>query len=76
MSHRTIVSLIETRKEVVREVNQGILAVGTAASILGITRQALWKMRRRVARDGMEMVLGNKRGPKVYHRVWNRTPDE
>lgn len=75
MSHRTISSLIETRKEVIRQVNQGELAVGTAASILGVTRQALWKMRRRVVIYGLEAVTGRKRGPKLYHRVWNRTPE-
>lgn len=74
MSQSTIQSLVETRKQVLLQVNQGELAVHTAASLLGITRQAVWKMRRRVSRDGPEAVLGRKRGPKAYHRVWNRTP--
>jgi transposase InsO family protein len=74
MGHRTIVSLIETRKEIIRQVNQEVLAVGTAAAILGVTRQALWKMRKRVAAWGLEAAIGRKRGPKGYHRVWNRTP--
>jgi len=67
--------LIETRKEVLRQVNQGELSVGTAASLLGVTRQAVWKMRRRVAVYGPEAVTGRKRGPKSYYRVWNRTPE-
>ena len=75
MSHRTIVSLIETRKEVIREVNQGALAVGTAASLLGISRQGIWKMRKRIAAYGLDSTMGRKRGPKTYHRVWNRTPE-
>lgn len=74
MSHRTIQTLVETRKQVLLQVNQGELAVHTAASILGISRQAVWKMRKRVAAYGWEAAVGRKRGPKTYHRVWNRTP--
>ncbi len=74
MSESIIQNLVETRKRVVLQVNQGLLAVDTAASILGISRQAVWKIRKRVSLYGLSSITGRKRGPKAYHRVWNRTP--
>lgn len=75
MGESTIQNLVETRKRIVLQVNQGMLAVDTAASILGISRQGLWKMRKRISLYGLDSVTGRKRGPKTYHRVWNRTPE-
>lgn len=75
MGESTIQNLVETRKRVVLQVNQGLLAVDTAASILGISRQGLWKLRRRISLYGLNSVIGRKRGPKPYHRIWNRTPE-
>ena len=75
MGKSTIQNLVETRKRVLLQVNQGMLAVDTAASILGMSRQGVWKMRKRIALYGLESVVGRKRGPKTYHRVWNRTPE-
>ncbi len=74
MTDNSIDNLVETRKQVVLQVNQGSLSVDLGAKILGISRQGLWKLRRRVERDGMNVVLGHKRGPKPYNRIWNRTP--
>lgn len=74
MGKSTIQNLVETRKRVLLQVNQRLLAVDTAASILGISRQGLWKMRRRISLYGLGSIVGRKRGPKAYHRVWNRTP--
>lgn len=75
MSESTIQNLVETRKRVLLQVNQRILSVDTAASLLGVSRQGIWKMRKRVSLYGLESVVGRKRGPKTYHRVWNRTPE-
>src|SRR3972149_2036409 len=74
MSEKTIENLVETRKRVVLDVNQGNLSVEAAASILGISRQGLWKLRRKVDEFGLESVVGRKRGPKYYNLPYNRTP--
>ena len=74
MSDKTIKNLVETRKRVVMDVNQGSLSVSAAASILGISRQGLWKLRRKVNEYGIDAVCGRKRGPKTYHRAYNRKP--
>lgn len=66
MSENTIHSLVDTRKRVVMEVNQGVLSAGTGVRILGLSRQGLWKMRKKVEEHGMDAITGLKRGPKVY----------
>jgi transposase InsO family protein len=75
MTDHSIENLVETRKRVLVQVNQGELSVGLGAQILGITRQGLWKLRKKVATYGVATIIGRKRGPKTYHRVWNRTPE-
>ena len=75
MSDDTIKALVETRKRIVREVNDGRLSVKDGARFLGMTRQGLWKLRRNVEKHGMEKaVTGRKRGPLPGCRIWNRTP--
>jgi transposase InsO family protein len=73
MSKSTIRKLVEARLRVVNEVNSGKLSVTSAAKILGITRQGLWKLRKSVERYGSDAVTGRKRGPKSYQRPINRT---
>lgn len=75
MTYSTRLSLIKTKKEVVEAVNKGKLAVSTAANLLGITRQGLWKLRKNYATYGNQALLGRKRGPKSWFRVHNRTPE-
>ena len=75
MTDHSIDNLVETRKRVLVQVNQGELSVDLGASILGITRQGLWKLRKKVSLYGLDTVTGRKRGPKSYTRVWNRTPE-
>ncbi len=75
MTDNTIKSLIETRKKIVLQVNKGELSVKKAAKLLGITRQGLWKLRRRIDRYGIERgIIGRKRGPLPGSSTWNRTP--
>jgi len=62
MSEKTIKTLVETRKRVVMDVNQGKLSVDVAARILGMSRQGLWKLRKKVDEFGLESVVGRKRG--------------
>lgn len=73
MSEKTIKNLVETRKRVVVDVNQGHLSVNTGARILGISRQGFLKLRRKVNEHGLESVVGRKGGPKAYQRPHNRT---
>lgn len=75
MGKKAIQNLVETRKRVLLDVNQGKLSVDSGARILGITRQGLWKLRRRVKEYGEQTITGRKRGPKNYHKAYNRTPE-
>jgi len=69
MTNNSIENLIETRKRVVLQVNQRELSVDLGAKILGISRQGLWKLRKKVEKHGWESVTGLKRGPKPYIRI-------
>ncbi len=73
MSEKTIKNLVETRKRVVMDVNQGHLSVDAGAHILGMSRQGFWKLRKKVNEFGLESICGRKRGPKAYNRPHNRT---
>ena len=73
MSEITIRKLVEARLRVVNEVNSGKLSISSGAKILGITRQGLWKLRKSVKRYRSSAITGRKRGPKCYHRAYNRT---
>lgn len=75
MTYSTTLTLLKTKKEVLVKVNQGYLGVTTAASILGITRQGFWKLRKRFNTIGLQALVGRKRGPNSWYRVHNRTPE-
>lgn len=74
MSNDIIENLVETRKRVLLQVNQGMLSVSLGAQILGISRQGLWKLRKKVNRYRLTTMVGRKQGPRSYARIWNRTP--
>jgi len=78
MSEHTINQLIETRLRIIKQVESGDLQVNKACQLLNLSRPGLWKIRKRVRRYGYtkKALIGRKRGPKSYHRVWNRTPQE
>jgi len=67
-------SLLKTKKEILNQVEQGKLSVKTAAHLLGITRQGLWKLRKRYQQYGYLALAGRKRGPRPGIRPHNRTP--
>jgi transposase InsO family protein len=75
MTDHSIETLVETRKRVLIQVNRGELSIDLGAKILGISRQGLWKLRKKVSLYGLETIMGRKRGPKPYVRIWNRTPE-
>jgi transposase InsO family protein len=68
---------VETRLRIIKQVENGDLRVKKACELLGLSRPGLWKIRNRVREQGytQRAVIGNKRGPKTYNRVWNRTPE-
>ena len=74
MTYSTTLDLLRTKKEVLVQVNQGVLGVITAATLLGMTRQGFWKLRKRFNAIGYQGLVGRKRGPKSWYRVHNRTP--
>lgn len=75
MTDFTLNALVSTRKEILVKVNQKKLAVSTAASLLHLTRQGLWKLRKSFARHGDAALLGLKKGPRRSVRVHNRKPE-
>jgi len=75
MTDFTRKSLLKTKEEIIRQVEEGKLAVKTGAELLGITRQGLWKLRLNYQQYGQLALKGRKRGPKSYFRVHNRTPE-
>ena len=52
MTKNIIDSLLDTRRRVVKAVERGELSVEDGANLLGITRQGLWKIRKRVRQFG------------------------
>ena len=75
MGKYTTVSLLKTKKEILTQLEEGKLGVKAAASLLGITRQGLWKLRKSYRTNGNLALVGRKRGPKSWFRVHNRTPE-
>ena len=74
MTNFTKQSLLKTKKEILNQVEQGKLSVKTAAHLLGITRQGLWKLRKRYQQYGYLALAVRKRGPRPGIRPHNRTP--
>lgn len=78
MTDFTIETLVNTRKRIIKSVIQKQLSIKSAANLLGITRQGVWKIIKRVNKGGMTSLtlLGHKRGPRIGSKVWNRTSEE
>jgi len=75
MTKYTTVSLLKTKKEILKSVEEGKLSVKSASRLLGMTRQGLWKLRKNHHKHGNLALVGRKRGPKSWYRVHNRTPE-
>lgn len=73
MTDTTISSLVETKKTIINRVNEKQLTIKEACTLLKMSRVGLWKLRRSYRQYGLLGLTGRKRGPKSYHRVWNRT---
>ena len=74
MTNFTKLSLLKTRKRIIDQVEQGKLSVNTAANLLGMTRQGLWKLRKRYHQYGLLGLTGRKRGPRPGVVPINKTP--
>ena len=75
MTEYSKAALLKTKKEILKQVEEGKLGVKTASHLLGITRQGLWKLRKNFKQYGNRALIGRKRGPKSWFRVHNRTPE-
>ena len=77
MTDNNINKLIESRKRIIKAVRNKEMSVKSAANLLGVTRQGLWKIKKRVENGGYTKsnLLGSKPGPRSYKRVWNRTEE-
>ncbi|MFH1561621.1 MAG: DDE-type integrase/transposase/recombinase [Patescibacteria group bacterium] len=74
MTEYTRLELLKTKREILKQVEEGKLGVKTASNLLGITRQGLWKLRKNYRDYGLVALIGRKRGPRAYVRPHNRTP--
>jgi transposase InsO family protein len=75
MGEYTRTALLKTKKEILLAVEEGKLSVKDGASLLGLTRQGLWKLRKNFKAYHNLALVGRKRGPKSYYRVFNRTSE-
>jgi len=75
MGNSTKIALLKTKKEIIEQVERGKLAVSTAANLLGMTRQGLWKLRRSYRLNGIQALIGRKRGPQPGCLIHSRTPE-
>lgn len=75
MTQYTKTSLLKTKKEILKQVEEGKLSIKSAAYLLGITRQGLWKLRKNFKQCGNLALIGRKRGPRPGTQIHNRTPE-
>lgn len=75
MTKYSKLALLKTKREILKQVEEGKLGIKTASHLLGITRQGLWKLRKNYHQFGLRSLIGRKRGPKSWFKVHNRTPE-
>jgi len=75
MTNYTKSSLLKTKREIINQVEAGKLGIKSASSILGISRQGLWKLRKNYSVYGLIALAGRKRGPGPGFVPYNRTPE-
>lgn len=64
------------KERIIEKVERKQLKTQDGADLLGITRQGLLKLRKQYLKHGIKALTGLKRGPKSWHRPWNRTDEE
>lgn len=76
MTEYQIANLMAMKERIIKKVERGELPIKEGAEFLGISRQGLLKLRKSYRRYGEKAILGLKRGPKRWHRPWNRTDEK
>ena len=75
MTEYQIALLISMKERIIQKVEKERLPVADGAELLGMSRQGLLKLRKQYRRYGEKALSGLKRGPKRWHRPWNRTSE-
>ena len=68
--------LLNMKARIIQKVEEKEMKVFEGAELLEMTRQGFLKLRKQYRRYGEKALIGLKRGPKTWHRPWNRTPQE
>lgn len=76
MTEYQITLLISMKERIVQKVEKKELDAKAGAELLDMSRQGLLKLRKQYRRYGKKAITGLKRGPKKWHRPWNRTKEE
>ena len=76
MTEYQLKNLLNMKERIIKKVEGKEIKVQDGADLLGMTRQGFLKLRRQYRRYGEKAVSGLKRGPKTWHRPWNRTSQE
>lgn len=76
MTEYQIVNFLAMKEKIIQKVENGKLPVKEGSELLGITRQGLLKLRKQYRKYGIRALVGLKRGPKIWHRPWNRTSED
>lgn len=76
MTEYQLKQLLQMKEKIIQKVEKKHMKVKEGAEILGITRQGFLKLRKNYRKHGSKAVTGSKRGPKSWHRPYNRTPLE
>lgn len=64
------------KERIIQKVEKKELDAKAGAELLDMSRQGLLKLRKQYRRYGGKAITGLKRGPKKWHRPWNRTSEE
>jgi len=76
MTEYQLNNLLKMKERIIEKVERKKLKVQDGASLLGISRQGFLKLRKQYRAHGEKALVGLKRGPKSWHRPWNRTDEE
>jgi hypothetical protein len=73
MTEYQLNNLLKMKERIISKVEGKQMKVQEGATLLGVTRQGFLKLRKCYREHGERALLGLKRGPKSWHRPWNRT---
>lgn len=76
MTEYQINKFIEMKERIILQVENKEMKVQDGAKLIGISRQGFTKLRKKYRKHGEIAITGRKRGPKSWHRPWNRTSEQ